>query len=693
MFRQFIHKIEISLLILLLCLGVGVSSIGVTLCRYQVTHENFVMFIVKGEGEFYVVSENPNWIKEENSQDLNLAFSVVNTITDEIPFTSHRFHVRWNSTTEQDISLFVKELSGRENEYKGVLAQSAEGNYHYIFVDEYGSEAWMNLEANEVSEKKLRLEVKNPEHSFGSEIVIVDDSYEIEKQNVFSTAEVAPLTVSSNLLSNTENRIIETTGEINISLISNRNVSSRVYVINENEDITATINQLEEVTVELNANTESTVKLALVKNQIVEDEEIIETETPEVSQEPQTSETPESTEEPINNDEPVVTEEPVVTDQPVDTEETQPMTLMVEESALPELSEDPVETESPVPTATPDQQPTVSPEVTETPIPTETPVPTDTPEDTTSPEPVVTDTPDPTETPESTVTPETSESPDPSATPGASETPETSETPEPTETPEVSAEPEVISSPVTVVWEILNDQDEVIDEYKAVFILKEEKSFDENAVVMMSSENESFNQYEVIDLKLISDLDTAVSIHEGEGFPVNTKYSLDQGKSWHVLTEKSSIQIDLKQNIETSMWINLYDSNQVFENRDYSLIAAMNDVEASQVDLKMEKLEMTVLEILNSSMGIVTNTPGSFTMNTDNVTITLEKFVNNSYELIDKDAYLNWNTEDYLTYQISVKEDTEIPNGNYRIKIAQNISNKTIKECYLTFFAMGGKQE
>ncbi len=641
MFRKIVHRFEIILLVLLLCLGVAVSSIGVTWCRYQVSHEENINFIVKGEGAYYVVPEQVAPVNEEIEKDYTVSFSVFNTVNDEVPTTSHRFHVRWNSTTKQQASLFVKELSGREKEYEGVLIKEAEGLYTYAFIDEDKKEALLIHEANEISEKQCRLVVKDPEESFGSEIIILDDAYESEHQNTFTTHEVEDFYVESNYFTKDSNEIILVDSEAVLTLKSNRDVSTRVYIVNEHENLLASINNEQELDVNLAAGVETKITFKLEKDEPV----IEEPEQGEIV--PVEPEEPQETDDP-NQDEPVVTEDPVQEEE------------MIELLTL----EEPEET--PVPTITPEttEEP-VTPEVTEEPEVTESPV-----------EPEVTETPEPTVTPEPTETPDTTPEP------------EVDETPEPTETPEVPEVIDPVQQNVTVVWEILDENGIKVDEYHAEFTLKEENKYSEEVSVSITSETENFNELNPIKISLSSDKDTTVSLTEGKGFPEKTRYSLDNGTSWMMLTKKGSIDLNLIEG-NTSLMIDFSKTDVVFEEKDYIIMTYVGDNVACQLDLKMMKIDIELLKVTSFQSGIITNHPISFTLNTDQVSIYMEKLVGDDYVWTDKEALFNWSTEDNLTYTVSVKEDAEIVNGNYRIVIAQIVNDKVIGYEELSLYAMG----
>ena len=483
--------------------------------------------------------------------------------------------------------------------------------------------------------------VKDPEQSFGSEIIILDDAYESEHQNTFTTHEVEDFYVESNYFTKDSNEIILVDSEAVLTLKSNRDVSTRVYIVNEHENLLASINNEQELDVNLAAGVETKITFKLE-----EDEPVI--EEPEQGEiVPVEPEEPQETDDP-DQDEPVVTEDPVQ-------EEDTVVLLTLEESE-----------ETPVPTITPEttEEP-VTPEVTEEPEVTESPV-----------EPEVT------ETPESTVTPEPTETPD--TTPE----PEVDETPEPTETPEVPEVIEPVQQNVTVVWEILDENGIKVDEYHAEFTLKEENKYSEEVSVSITSETENFNELNPIKISLSVDKDTTVSLTEGEGFPEKTRYSLDNGTSWMMLTKKGSIDLNLIEG-NTSLMIDFSKTDMVFEEKDYSIMAYAGDNAACQLDLKMMKMNIELLKVTSLQAGIITSHPISFTINTDQVSIYMEKLVGNDYVWTDKEAFFNWTTEDNLTYTVSVKEDAEIVNGNYRIVIAQIVNDKVIGYEELPFYAMG----
>ncbi|MBR5289594.1 MAG: hypothetical protein IKU28_01220, partial [Erysipelotrichaceae bacterium] len=318
--------------------------------------------------------------------------------------------------------------------------------------------------------------------------------------------------------------------------------------------------------------------------------------------------------------------------------------------------------------------PTIIPETTEEPV---TPEVTEEPEVTETPvEPEVTETPEPTVTPEPTETPDTTPEP------------EVDETPEPTETPEVPEVIDPVQQNVTVVWEILDENGIKVDEYHAEFTLKEENKYSEEVSVSMTSETENFNELNPIKISLSVDKDTTVSLTEGEGFPEKTRYSLDNGTSWMMLTKKGSIDLNLIEG-NTSLMIDFSKTDVVFEEKDYIIMTYVGDNVACQLDLKMMKIDIEPLKVTSFQSGIITNHPISFTLNTDQVSIYMEKLVGNDYVWTDKEALFNWGTVDNLTYIVSVKEDAEIINGNYRIVIAQIVNDKVIGYEELSLYAMG----
>lgn len=629
-------KFGISLIVFLLSLGLCVSSIGVTWCRYQVTDEEKIQFVVKGEGSYYIVQEQITPANLEMNNDYSISFRVMNTANDEVPENSYRFHVRWNSTTKQNVSLFVKELSGREKEYKGVLIKESNGLFSYVFVDEDSREALLIHEANQVSEKQCRLIVKNSLQSFGSEIIIIDDAYESEHQNTFTSHEVEDFSLSSNLLIQEDNQIIEIRDEIELTLNTNRDIKTRVTLINENEQINATVNGLDYVEMDLAANTQGKVTLKLAKEEPVVDE----TEFPQATDNPEASEEVQATEEPEVTDDPLQIEEREEESQNLETE-----VLTVEET--PETKENPVESEVPVSTDTPDSALNPSPETTEMPD-----------------SPVI-------ETPEPTVSPETPE------------------TPENTEAPETTIEPEKKEIPVYVIWEILDDEGHTTEEFKSGFVLEKEKSFNEEANVTIESDKETFNQFESLHLVLSSDKDTDVSLIESDGFPMYTRYTLDGGEMWFKLEEAGPIHLNLKENQQQTVLIDFSLTDQIAENRDVAIITKVNEIVKHQLNLKLEKKEIQLFEVKNFKPFVLSHEPFLLNLTSSDVSIWMEHFVDGEYVWIDKDAYFNWVSEDNLTYQVSAKDDAEIPNGNYRIVITQTVQNRTVKKEVLSFYAMG----
>ena len=101
--------IQLTFLAILFTLGLIISSIGVTLCRYEVKKAQNVNYVVKGLDELHFETQRNEWILNPNTGllELNFAVSNRNHETNTISIANNTFYIRWLSTIDTTITLPV----------------------------------------------------------------------------------------------------------------------------------------------------------------------------------------------------------------------------------------------------------------------------------------------------------------------------------------------------------------------------------------------------------------------------------------------------------------------------------------------------------------------------------------------------------------------------------------------------------
>lgn len=255
------------LIIFLLIIGLCVSSIGITFCRYQVVmDDNEMKFNVRGAGDYYIIDNNEQWQLDKLTQACFLNFSVTNTINNTKPKTNSSFYVRVSLDTPVNMNMILTDLSGREIVCEGMKTKNG-NQYDYYFVDEYDKEVRIDLEGNKKSTENIRLEVYGSSYAYLSEISIVDASYRIEKEIEYAGNQGYSIMAESNYLSANEDFVyIVDNGTYDISLTSNMNAKSIVKYKTSSDNIMATLNNKSSVNVDLEADVEETVSLKINSN-------------------------------------------------------------------------------------------------------------------------------------------------------------------------------------------------------------------------------------------------------------------------------------------------------------------------------------------------------------------------------------------------------------------------------------------
>ena len=73
----------VFLMTFLLSLGLFVSSIGVTWCRYQVTKKEDITFNVRSTGNFTIETNTNEWIFDESKQVYYINLDITNILQTE----------------------------------------------------------------------------------------------------------------------------------------------------------------------------------------------------------------------------------------------------------------------------------------------------------------------------------------------------------------------------------------------------------------------------------------------------------------------------------------------------------------------------------------------------------------------------------------------------------------------------------
>ncbi|MBQ4343872.1 MAG: hypothetical protein IJC38_08280 [Erysipelotrichaceae bacterium] len=626
---------------ILLFSGLFISGIGETFCRYVIEHQSDVTFEVRTAGTYYVNTLS-EWDYEPSEDVYTLSFDVTNSRSKTTPPANEQsFFLRWNATTQGQYTLVVIDASGMKTRYESVLVSTYLPYYEYRFYDENNREVMLHLPGNQYSKQMFKMEAQKIDDDLLAKALILDASYEVEVSKGYLIAEYYPLSVSSNTLKESEEvtYVMDETAEI--TMLSNQNASSKVSVTVSDDTISATLSKKN---VDLELGKEASVTLTLVSNIIEE----------EINEEEQ------NTEESVND-----TQEPVqLLLAEEETQELPIQTFTLEETPESTPTLEPTETPVATPTPEPTVEPTETPESTETPEPTETPVVTPTPESTV----------EPTETPESTETPEPTRTPEMTPTP----------TPEPTPT----AKPEIELGYATVTWQILDEEGKTIKELKAHFKLKESiKQTSETPVVQMVALNEaSFSHKEPVKLEITSDLDTCVELKEPL-FKPNTHYSLDQGETWLTLLKEDSILIPLKQYNKQPVWIDYCDTEKL-SNEEVTFKLFLNETELTQLSLMQSSESLPVLTVSEVSTGIINYQPITFKVNVEDLQFTVQRKYDNAYYDISWNALFDLSTDDSLSYTLSIKENVNVSEGNYRLIVQKTAENQNISQEVIPFFAI-----
>lgn len=242
---------------------------------------------------------------------------------------------------------------------------------------------------------------------------------------------------------------------------------------------------------------------------------------------------------------------------------------------------------------------------------------------------------------------------------------------------------------VNVYWKLYDDNDEVLKTYKAKFlILKGQVSSDTQPTITTVPTQNIFSQYMPIQVNMTSDIDTVVTLVGDTLFPAYTKYSLDEGKSWYILSEENVIEVALKEKIAQNVIIDFKDTEMEWTEDTYNMYTYYNDelLNTLVLDKKVNDIELLTTSINN--LGVIhKNEKVSFDMNVSDVSLSLEYYGNNTYKEINKDDYLYWNMKnENQTVEITTKDN--IPLGTYRIKVTQINNNVILCEKYLSFFVI-----
>ena len=261
MLGKIIQRIEYTCIIFLLIIGLLVSFIGVTWCRYQTTTQKQLTFKVKGAGEYYV-NDQTQWVFDYSTSLHSMSFSVSNTLdTKIVPEGTSRFHVRLTMNENVTTYLYVSDLSGKETKYKSKLYRSDNATYEYGYVDIYGNELKHELQGNKASTQYIRLEVEGTTNAFISEVSIIDASYDVEKHQLYTVSPSIPLEVTSNYLSDVYNYTVLTKDSVDITFKSNYEINSTISIESSSANIDASINNSQKLDIKLLPDTTHTVKL------------------------------------------------------------------------------------------------------------------------------------------------------------------------------------------------------------------------------------------------------------------------------------------------------------------------------------------------------------------------------------------------------------------------------------------------
>lgn len=506
-----IRYIEYICIIFLLILGLFVSSIGVTLCRYQVSDQKDITFRIRGAGEFYITDNDEEWTMDISSQTLNYHFRIKNTENEVYPEITHSFHVRLNMPNNLKVQLIAFDLSGNEWIYEGIYNQDTN---EYYFIDN-DKEALFELEGNKQSYIDFRIDVQGVNDAFISEIIIYDATYDIEKRKQDTISQSYPLEITSNYLSENEDITVVMKDSINITLTSNMGANSKVTVTG-NDKVTATVNNKTNLAITLEPNIENKVNLTVTSSS--------------------------------SQDETVI-----------------------------------------------------------------------------------------------------------------------------------------------VTWYIYDNDGNVKKTLKAKFLVRGTAVSADTEIpdiTMNYVDNQkTFNKYTPIEFTVSSDIDTSIEIRESL-FSKNMRYSLNNGKTWYVLSYEDSINLSLKASIKQKVMIDYRYSDMDWNEQVYNIYAYYKDKELNKLQFNKEIADIEVLKVTSSSMGAINKNDISFVLNTKDIEVYLEYLNNETYETLNKDKYFKWEISDDAKYDITPLDNIDIPKGVYRIRLVQKYNDTLIKEEYLYFFAI-----
>ena len=225
--RRVLKFVQYGLLVCLLF----ISSFGVVMARYQISHNEEVAFKVRGVGSYYVENASSQWSMNYATGYLESNFSIYNysgTTMSEGPLSFH-VRIRIPEYLSDDISfkLIAKDISGTEQEFSSKYIGSTDEYREYVFIEE-STEVEFSLSDKMKSYVDFVICAISVSDAFLSEVVIVDAGYNIETEMVESFSQFYPLEVNSNFLSKDEVHNVYVDGETTISMISNMGMYSEV---------------------------------------------------------------------------------------------------------------------------------------------------------------------------------------------------------------------------------------------------------------------------------------------------------------------------------------------------------------------------------------------------------------------------------------------------------------------------------
>lgn len=232
--------IQLTFLAILFTLGLIISSIGVTLCRYEVKKAQNVNYVVKGLDELHFETQRNEWILNPNTGllELNFAVSNRNPETNTISIANNTFYIRWLSTIDTTITLPVYTESGRVNIYTSTkeLCEDQE-TYLYRFLDKNGEEIAFHIQGRTYGKQDFSLQIPRVNDAFLSELLIIDEAYELEAKRTYMSSQFYPLEVTSNFLNEDGNIIVNFEDTIDISLTTSHVIRSKISAVSNHDDI------------------------------------------------------------------------------------------------------------------------------------------------------------------------------------------------------------------------------------------------------------------------------------------------------------------------------------------------------------------------------------------------------------------------------------------------------------------------